>query len=207
MLSSSRVQAPVRPASPLGAACRSAAFGAAVALGLHASLSLSAAWKPAWALQLMEVLREEPLVQVDAPAEPAREAAGGARAGIRAHSSLAAHTRVVHRAPVHAVTRRDVPAQGAAAAVAYQRHLRVEESGTYRFRLEADDGAQLFLDSRLIVDNDGIHEAISKRGEIDLRSGRHRIRVWYFQGMKYQLALQLFVTPPGASERSFCSNM
>ena len=83
----------------------------------------------------------------------------------------------------------------------------VSEAGSYRFRLKADDGAQLFIDNRLVVDNDGIHAAISKRGEVELRAGRHRIRVWYFQGMKYELALQLFVTPPGASERLFSSNM
>jgi PA14 domain len=83
----------------------------------------------------------------------------------------------------------------------------VSEAGSYRFRLKSDDGSQLFIDNRLLVDNDGIHDAISKRGEVELRSGRHRIRVWYFQGMKFQLALQLFVTPPGGSERLFSSSM
>jgi hypothetical protein len=83
----------------------------------------------------------------------------------------------------------------------------VSEAGSYRFRLKSDDGSQLFIDNQLLVDNDGIHDAISKRGEVDLRSGRHRIRVWYFQGMKYQLALQLFVTPPGGAERLFSSSM
>jgi PA14 domain len=81
------------------------------------------------------------------------------------------------------------------------------EAGSYRFRLKSDDGSQLFIDNRLVVDNDGIHDVISKRGELELRSGRHRIRVWYFQGMKYQLALQLFVTPPGGAERLFSSSM
>jgi hypothetical protein len=53
------------------------------------------------------------------------------------------------------------------------------------------------------VDNDGIHGAISKRGEIELDEGVHSLRVRYFQGMKYELALQLFVKPPDAPERLF----
>lgn len=83
----------------------------------------------------------------------------------------------------------------------------VSEPGVYRFRLKSDDGSQLFIDNQLVVDNDGIHDAISKRGEIELSEGRHRMLLKYFQGMKYILALQLFVTPPGQAERLFNSQM
>ncbi len=83
----------------------------------------------------------------------------------------------------------------------------VTESGNYQFRLKSDDGSQLFVDNQLVIDNDGIHSAISKRGKIDLAEGRHRLLVRYFQGMKFELALQLFVTPPGESERLFTSGM
>lgn len=79
----------------------------------------------------------------------------------------------------------------------------VQEPGLYRFRLKSDDGSQLFIDNQLVIDNDGIHEAISKRGQIELEAGRHQILVKYFQGMKFVLALQLFVTPPGQPERLF----
>ena len=85
--------------------------------------------------------------------------------------------------------------------------FQVPESGSYRFRLKADDGAQLFIDRQLVIDHDGVHGASSKRGEIELSAGRHGIRVWYFQGMKYELALQLFVTPPGGVERLFTSGL
>lgn len=83
----------------------------------------------------------------------------------------------------------------------------VPDSGRYQFRLKADDGALLFIDGQLVVDNDGIHGAVSKRGTISLREGRHRIVLRYFQGMKYELALQLFVTPPGEAERLFRSGL
>jgi hypothetical protein len=82
----------------------------------------------------------------------------------------------------------------------------LREPGIYRFRLKSDDGSRLFIDNQLVVDNDGIHDAISKRGEIELSEGRHRFLLEYFQGMKYILALQLFVTPPGRPERLFSSS-
>lgn len=81
----------------------------------------------------------------------------------------------------------------------------VSEPGLYRFRLKSDDGSRLYVDKHLVVDNDGIHDAISKRGSIELAEGRHHIELQYFQGMKFILALQLFVTPPGESERLFNS--
>jgi hypothetical protein len=90
-------------------------------------------------------------------------------------------------------------------AVMIQGGFTVPEGGVYQFRLKADDGALLFIDGELVVDNDGIHGAISKRGSVELREGRHRIVLRYFQGMKYELALQLFVTPPGQAERLFRS--
>ena len=81
----------------------------------------------------------------------------------------------------------------------------VSVPGVYRFRLKSDDGSKLYVDKHPVVDNDGIHDAISKRGSIELAEGRHHIALQYFQGMKFILALQLFVTPPGASERLFNS--
>ncbi len=85
--------------------------------------------------------------------------------------------------------------------------FQVPDSGIYRFRLKSDDGSQLFIDRQLVIDHDGVHGAISKRGEIELNAGRHGIRVWYFQAMKFELALQLFVTPPGGAERLFSSGL
>ena len=50
-----------------------------------------------------------------------------------------------------------------------------------------------------------MHDAISPDGDVTLSAGPHRLRVWYFQGIRYELALQLFVTPPGGDERIFSS--
>lgn len=81
--------------------------------------------------------------------------------------------------------------------------FKVNESGSYRFKLKSDDGSQLFIDGQLVIDHDGVHGATAKKGDIDLSAGHHGIRVRYFQAMKYELALQLYMTPPGGTEHLF----
>jgi hypothetical protein len=85
----------------------------------------------------------------------------------------------------------------------YAGTFKVRRAGEYQFRLKSDDGSLLFIDGELVIDHDGVHDAISKRGEVDLDAGAHQIVVRYFQGPRNVLALQLFVTPPGQSERIF----
>lgn len=92
-------------------------------------------------------------------------------------------------------------------AVDIQGSFSVTQPGIYGFRLRSDDGSQLFIDGQLIVDNDGLHEPMSRRGEVELNAGQHRIRVWYFQGVRFEVALQLFVKPPGGAERIFTSEL
>jgi hypothetical protein len=54
------------------------------------------------------------------------------------------------------------------------------EAGTYRFTARVDDGARLWVDNNLIVDEwrDGSPREVS--GDIDLASGAHNLRVEYY---------------------------
>jgi fibro-slime domain-containing protein len=88
-------------------------------------------------------------------------------------------------------------------SIRYTGSFRIERGGEYRFRLKSDDGSQLFIDDELVIDLDGVHDAVSKRGVLELEAGVHTIAVRYFQGPRYTIALQLFVTPPGQTERIF----
>lgn len=81
----------------------------------------------------------------------------------------------------------------------YRAHIWVRTPGSYRFSLLADDAADLYIDDRLIIDNDGQHPPEDKEGSVDLTTGAHWIRVTYYQGPKYQVALVLKVEPPGHS--------
>jgi hypothetical protein len=73
----------------------------------------------------------------------------------------------------------------------------VDASGEYTFRLTADDGAELIIDGKKIISNDGIHPPTSKDASIKLSKGAHQIRVPYFQGPEYHIALVLEVAQSG----------
>jgi alpha-L-fucosidase len=50
----------------------------------------------------------------------------------------------------------------------------------YEFALTSDDGSRLLVDSRLVVDNDGLHGSATKRGVAPLAAGPHRIWLAWF---------------------------
>jgi hypothetical protein len=86
-------------------------------------------------------------------------------------------------------------------AVRYTGAFTVSAAGLYKFRLVSDDGSKLYVDGKLVIDNDGVHAEESVAGEVPLTAGEHTIVVEYFQGPATEIALQLFVTAPGAAER------
>jgi hypothetical protein len=81
-------------------------------------------------------------------------------------------------------------------AIDYSGKFWVQKPGVYRFKLVADDGAMLYIDGQLIVDNDGIHSPEARRGSVRLAGGIHTIRVPYFQGPRHTVALLLEVAGP-----------
>jgi len=74
--------------------------------------------------------------------------------------------------------------------------------GAYQFGFYSDDGAILYIDGQMIVNNDGTHSAQWKCGAlVNLKHNeQHQIRVLYYQGPRYHIALQMFMRP--ASEQS-----
>jgi hypothetical protein len=81
----------------------------------------------------------------------------------------------------------------------------VENDGDYEFRLLSDDGSILWIDnmSTPVIDNDGQHPPQAKIKSYHLTAGKHSMRVLYYQGPRTQVALQLFVKPPGGVEKLF----
>ena len=78
-------------------------------------------------------------------------------------------------------------------AIDYSGRFWIEKPGVYLFVLTSDDGARLFIDDRVIADNDGLHPAQVAFGRVNLAGGIHRIRISYFQGPRYHVALRLQV--------------
>jgi hypothetical protein len=91
-------------------------------------------------------------------------------------------------------------------AIDYTGRFWIETPGEYRFLLTSDDGADLSIDDRLVIDNDGQHPSVEAAGAVALSRGVHRIRVAYFQGPRFEVALILKIAPQGRSFRVFSTN-
>src|SRR5665213_1604775 len=83
-------------------------------------------------------------------------------------------------------------------AIDYTGRFWIANPGMYTFSLLSDDGAKLYIDDQVVIDNDGVHAPLEKTGAVELAGGLHQIRVSYFQGPKWQVALVLKVA--GASQ-------
>jgi hypothetical protein len=57
--------------------------------------------------------------------------------------------------------------------------------------LLSDDGSKLYIDGKLIVDNDGCHGELEKSENAQLTEGMHVIRVDYFDNINGE-SLKLF---------------
>jgi len=88
-------------------------------------------------------------------------------------------------------------------AIDYTGRFWIETAGEYRFSLTSDDGADLWIDDQLVIDNDGQHPAVEIAGAATLSRGVHRIRVAYFQGPRLEVALILKIAPRGRNFRVF----
>lgn len=78
------------------------------------------------------------------------------------------------------------------------------QDGVYCFATTVNEGANLYLDNVLVVDNDGVHdgekdESWQKRGNVALQKGRHAIQVDYFESGGKGKSLQVFWAPLGSA--------
>jgi hypothetical protein len=70
--------------------------------------------------------------------------------------------------------------------------IEAKETGVYRFDLRSDDGSQLFIGGRMLIDNWGDHAPRTRSGEIALERGCHALRLDMYQhGGGYMLELNV----------------
>ncbi len=67
-------------------------------------------------------------------------------------------------------------------ALVFDGYVQIKKDGLYTFYTDTDDGSKLFVNDQLLVDNDGLHGAERKQGQVALRAGYHKIRLEYMQG-------------------------
>lgn len=56
----------------------------------------------------------------------------------------------------------------------------VPTTGSYTFFVASDDGSRIYINDKLLVDNDGLHGMVEKSAKVDLGAGMHKIVVTYF---------------------------
>jgi hypothetical protein len=88
-------------------------------------------------------------------------------------------------------------------AIDYTGKFWIGKPGDYRWELMSDDGSMLYVDGNLVIDNGGLHVPVTLTGMTHLAGGIHSIRVPYFQGLKFHVALVLKIGPPGGDFRVF----
>lgn len=59
-------------------------------------------------------------------------------------------------------------------------YVKISKNDVYAFYTDSDDGSNLYIGDKLVVDNDGLHGLSEKKGLIPLAAGYHPIRVSYF---------------------------
>ena len=91
-------------------------------------------------------------------------------------------------------------------AIDYSGRFWIDKPGEYRFELTSDDGSMLYIDNQLVIDNGGLHLPVTMTGKVQLSRGIHNIRVPYFQGPKFAVALVLKVAGPVQPFRVFSTD-
>lgn len=92
-------------------------------------------------------------------------------------------------------------------AIDYHGRFWIEKPGEYLFSLMSDDGSKLYVDDVVLINNDEQHPPKELKGRVALERGVHRIRISYFQGPRFQVALVLQVSGPGeAAMRVFSTD-
>ncbi len=92
-------------------------------------------------------------------------------------------------------------------AIQFDGKFNVSKGGKYAFVLTSSDGSKLYIDGKLVVDNDQRHTPLRKFGEIELTPGQHAIRVDFFKAYRWVVQLQLTVIPPGEGEKLWTANL
>lgn len=61
-------------------------------------------------------------------------------------------------------------------------YVNIDKDDNFVFRLISDDGSKMWLDGKLLINNDGFHGPDPKDGEIMLKKGKHEIEIIQWQG-------------------------
>jgi hexosaminidase len=67
-------------------------------------------------------------------------------------------------------------------ALLFEGFIKIDSLDIYTFSSTSDDGSRIYVNGKMIVDNDGVHGKITRSGSIGLNKGIFPIRIEYFEG-------------------------
>ncbi len=85
-------------------------------------------------------------------------------------------------------------------ALIFEGYFNAPKEGIYTFYTSSDDGDQLYVQNRMVVDNGGSHATRERSGMMALKTGLHPIRLIYRQ-IGGGLSLNMSVKIPGEEKR------
>ena len=65
-------------------------------------------------------------------------------------------------------------------ALQFTGSIAIPKAGKYKFFIASDDGSRLYLDGKLVINNDGLHGMSEKNATVNLTAGSHDLVVTYF---------------------------
>ncbi len=88
----------------------------------------------------------------------------------------------------------------------YTGYININTTGLYNFNIESDDGSLLYIDDKLIVNNDGRQTAGEGTDRAILGKGMHKIKVIYYDSGGDN-NLNVFMQKEGGSKQEISSNI
>lgn len=86
-------------------------------------------------------------------------------------------------------------------AIFFTGQLIIPEEGWYALRLNSDDGSILWLDDKLVLDNDGNHPMRLKQDTSYLKEQAYDFKIWYFQDYPHRMGIEFDVLALNALEK------
>jgi alpha-L-rhamnosidase len=84
--------------------------------------------------------------------------------------------------------------------IQWKSFIEIQKDGEYTFYTESDDGSQMFINDKMVVNNDGVHGSEEKKGTLFLKKGRHPITILYLQDVG-GASLRFTYSGPGISRQ------
>ncbi len=85
------------------------------------------------------------------------------------------------RAGISAIVSAGLPHRADQFGFVFTGYVRIEQAGDYTFHLTSDDGSRLFIGAQPLIDNDGLHGAVTQSAPVRLEAGMHALRIEYFE--------------------------